>query len=346
MTHLTQLFRQSPVRSAPHEQAVGGPGLHWIVAILSLWMIGGIHLDAWAHHQFEMETFFTPWHSVLYSGFFALAAVLIVTLVINLWRGYGWLKAMPVGYGLSLLGVALFFAGGLGDMLWHIVFGIEENVEALLSPTHLLLAFGGALIVTGPVRAAWAKRGTDRPTPPALISLSLLLAVLAFFTAYANPLSDAVLAQGSRPTTEEGLFLTQGVGVAGILIQTALMMGVVLLAVRRWTLSFGSLTLMLGLSGLLTISVHEDWRLAGILLISGLIGDALIAWWRPSVARSAAFRSFAFTLPVIFYALYFATLALTGGIWWSIHLWTGAIGLAGVVGWLLSYAFVPPIVVE
>lgn len=41
----------------------------WVIALLSLWLVGCVHLDAWAHHQFAVETFFTPWHGVLYAGF-------------------------------------------------------------------------------------------------------------------------------------------------------------------------------------------------------------------------------------------------------------------------------------
>ncbi len=60
---------------------------------------------------------------------------------------------MQPGYGLSLLGVSIFALGGVSDMIWHMLFGIEVNVDALLSPTHLLLAVGMALIVSGPLRA-------------------------------------------------------------------------------------------------------------------------------------------------------------------------------------------------
>jgi hypothetical protein len=33
---------------------------------------------------------------------------------------------------------------------------------------------------------------------------------------------------------------------------------------------------------------------------------------------------------------------VTQGLDWSVHLWTGSIVLAGVVGWLLSYLIVLP----
>ena len=69
----------------------------WLVVILSSWMIGGIHLDGWAHHHFDVETFFTPWHGVLYSGFLALAVVLVGTFIRNLTKGYRWQQAMPIG---------------------------------------------------------------------------------------------------------------------------------------------------------------------------------------------------------------------------------------------------------
>jgi hypothetical protein len=43
------------------------------------------------------------------------------------------------------------------------LFGIKVDLEALLSPTHLLLAVGGALISTGPLRTALNRPGTHSP---------------------------------------------------------------------------------------------------------------------------------------------------------------------------------------
>jgi len=318
----------------------------WVIVVLGLWLIGGVHLDAWAHHQFKLETFFTPWHGVLYSGFLALAGVLVGVFVRNIRQGVAWREAMPSGYGLSLVGAAIFMVGGVGDMLWHTLFGIEVGIEALLSPTHLLLAFGGALMVTGPLRAAW-RRPADASRSwigftPALLSLALLLAELSFFTAYAHPLSETIEVIGHRPSAGVDVFNLQGLGIGAILIQTAIMMGVILLAVRRWRLPIGGLTLIITVAYGLTVSIHENFYLIPFEILAGLAIEVLYWWLKPSIERPISFRWFAFGVPVVFYALYFLTLALTGGVWWTVHLWAGAILLSGVAGWLLSYAFLPP----
>lgn len=330
----------------PHPDA--GLKFDWLVSLLSLWLIGGIHLDAWAHHQFAVETFFTPWHGVLYSGFLATALLLVGNFV-GRWRsGRPVRQALAAGYELSLLGVALFLVGGVGDMLWHLLFGLENDLEALLSPTHLLLAVGGALIVTGPLRAAWLRGATQssRALVPALLAAALLLSLFSFFTAYANPLSEAVLARGARPAVSPEANASQALGLAGILLQSGLMMGVLLLLVRRWALPFGSLTLISLVSVFLGVSVHEDFVLLPFAVLSGLVMDLLVWLLNPSSRQPGAFRLFAFLAPVMFYIFYFATLAFYASIWWTVHVWTGAIVLAGIVGWLLSYAYLPPFFYE
>ena len=96
--------------------------------ITSILFLLGLFLDGWAHNSIpELETFFTPWHAVLYSGYFSVAILIGITQYRNVAKGYAWSRALPQGYGLSLLGVGIFFIGGAGDMVWHTVFGIEQN---------------------------------------------------------------------------------------------------------------------------------------------------------------------------------------------------------------------------
>jgi len=63
------------------------------------------------------DTFFTPWHAVLYSGFLAVATVLAVTIARAHRGGLTWSQAVPRGYKISLVGVAVFAIGGIGDLL-------------------------------------------------------------------------------------------------------------------------------------------------------------------------------------------------------------------------------------
>ncbi len=349
------LTRPLAGRAAARSEARPAPSLLYdgVIAALSGWFVGGVFIDGWAHqHVPSLETFFTPWHAILYSGFAVLAAALVIYAARNALRGYSFPRVVPAGYDLSLLGAVLFMIGGAGDLIWHTLFGIEANVEALLSPTHLLLALGGILTITGPLRAAWYRKGMTASGPanlPMLLSVVYTLSLFGFFTQYAHPFGETLAAR-----THGTAFASTALGAASILIQTALLMGFVLLLVRRFSLPFGSLTLILGLNtALITLmrsgSILDNAISTGpvplivVALLAGLAGDALVARLKPSAERPAAFRLFAFALPFILYALYFAALALFGGgIAWKIHLWAGSIVIAGIVGFLLSYAFVPP----
>lgn len=318
--------------------------IDWLMTLSSGVMLVGLYLDGWAHrHLSNLESFFTPWHGVLYSGFFATMACLAYMLVRFRRPGQTWWQTIPPGYGLSLVGAAIFFAGGFADLIWHTLFGIEKQIEALLSPTHLVLAIGGTLIGAGPFRAAWQR--VDQPANPhlpdllpMLLALTFGWSVMTFFTQFAHPFVH-LWAGGPMP---DGIFNPQRMGLGALLIQSALMMGVILLTVRRWTLPFGSLTVVLTANAALMamLELHLVFLLVG--LGAGLGGDLLLRSLIPSALSPVRFRMFAFSLPACYYALYFLVLALTDGLWWSPPLWAGSIVLAGIVGWLLSYLPLPP----
>ena len=81
---------------------------------------------------------------MLYSGFLVVATVLAVTIARAHRGGLTWSQAVPRGYEISLVGVAVFAIGGIGDLLWHTLFGIEVDLSTLLSPTHFVLTAGGS----------------------------------------------------------------------------------------------------------------------------------------------------------------------------------------------------------
>jgi hypothetical protein len=323
--------------------AIGGIGFDRLMAALASWFIIGLFIDGWAHgHGFVDNTFFTPWHAILYSGYFATATALIVATWNNHRRGADWLQAIPRGYELALFGVPLFTVAGGGDLIWHTLFGFEVGIAPLLSPPHLVLAFSGFMMINGPFQAIW-KRAQKRETQnwatllPALISLLLMLSLLTFFSEFAHPFSQRRLVVESY-TNSAGSW-----GVAGILLQTALTMGMMLLAAKRWRLPAGTFTLIFLINALGMSVLDDAYMLIPAAVIAGIAADLLYWRMQPSTQRLDAWRAFAFLVPFIYYLSYFLMISLfIGEVRWTLHLWLGSTVASGIIGVLLSYLLVPP----
>ena len=348
-----QLEKSTSAPSSISHAVISTRVLDWGVALGGLWLIAGLHLDGWAHRHIHMETFFTPWHAVLYSGYAVTALVVGLGFLVGLRQGKPWRTALPRAYRTALIGAILFLIGGVADMTWHTLLGIEVSLEALLSPPHLLLAFSAGLLITGPLRAALYRPG-DRGSPglPALLSVSSLVALAAFFTAYDHPFIELSNRFASSTLAFVMAPVDQAQMVGAILLQSAILMGAVLLLVRRFRLPFGSLTLLFTLTTTLAVSMKENWGMIPIALLAGLISDFLVQVLRPGEggrsARGGHTRLFAFLVPALLYLLFFAAFQLEAMLgWsfeladWSLEMWGGTVILAGFTGWLLSYAFFP-----
>ncbi len=320
--------------------------LDWLMTGLAVWLVGGAYVDGWAHtHGRADTTFFTPWHAVLYSGFLAMASTLAVQVIRGVARRQPWQHALPHGYNLALLGAVVFWLGGVGDLFWHTWFGIEQDVEALLSPTHLMLAGGAWLMAGGPFRAAW-HRGALPPQTlwqglPCWLSLLCMLSVCTFILQVAHPIS-APWGGGSRQSLP---VLRHIAGVVSALWDTGLSLGFLLLAMRRWVLPPGSITLVLGLNAAaMGVLLPGAYPLGLVVLrvLAACLADVAYRTLHPTMQRPRAWRLFAVLLPLLLNTAHFAAMALGGGLWWSVHLWAGTIGLTGVVGLLLSVLVLPP----
>jgi hypothetical protein len=132
-------------------------------------------------------------------------------------------------------------------------------------------------------------------------------------------------------------------GAADILLQAGIMMGVILFAIRRWRLPFGSLALLFTVNSAFMSVFNDHYAFIPFFAAVGLIADLLYLRWQPTEQRLDALRGFAFTVPVITYLGYFAAVELIfGPITWVIHLWLGVTVMAGIEGLLLSYLMMPP----
>jgi len=308
------------------------------MAMLGLIFLCGLFVDGWAHNHHRVDqSFFTPWHAIFYSGFALLAAFTVGTMVRNHRAGYAWAKSLPHGYGWSFIGVLLFLAAGIGDMIWHMLFGVETNTAALLSPTHLGLASGMLLILTGPFRAAARRPGEMAPIP-AILALFCVFSILTFITQYSSPLYQYGVAPAPPPRWFE---IMESRGVISQLWFTALMISVMLLMVRTWgaRLPLGSVTFLLLANAALMATQNDQYYFLPAVAAAGIVGDTLVAALKPAPERTWQVRGFAALLPAAYWLGHYATYFFAGqSLYYPTPTWTGVIVESGLLGLLLSFA--------
>ena len=297
-----------------------------IGAFFSAWVVVGLFVDGWAHNAGKPEDFWTPWHALLYSGFLAGMVTFGALELHRRRRGL----VVP-GDRLVLAGFGLFALGGVADMAWHTAFGVEEDLEALLSPSHLLLMGAGLMLVTAPVRGALGRPDAARSWAafaPAAVGVTLAVAVTSFFLQFASALHVAdpgAFAAGAGDRR-------QALAIVGVLVTTALLSGAVVWVASRWpappagtfTLVFGAVAvLMAGLGGL------DELVLAVPVAAGGALADALLA-------RGHDLRLVATAVPMATWAAWLATFHATRDLGWPAELIAGTVVLAGLVGYAVT----------
>ena len=140
------------------------------------WFLVGTWIDASAHSYLnvDLESFFTPWHAVLYSGyaFSVLSQAYVKTSI----------KDYSIDVGI--LGAVIFGIGGGLDLLWHTFLGIEQGLEPLVSPSHLML-FLGAFLMLAYVFAS--RPNQESLDTPAVITVGAALSLITFITQFLHP---------------------------------------------------------------------------------------------------------------------------------------------------------------
>jgi hypothetical protein len=322
-----------------------------VTVLLGVWFTVGLFLDAWAHNNVpRLETFFTPWHAVFYSGFVATAAWVVWTARNR--------QAIPRGYGPAVVAVLGFAIAGVGDAAWHTVFGIEQNINILFSPTHLGLITAMLVIVTTPLRAAWADPNLSgapglRRLLPAMLSIVLATTLVLLFLQYANALAyeseDVVIGLSG---SGEGLTLRL---VASFAVTTAVLVVPLLTVARRWALPFGTATMLFAFAGALSFAItgFRNGELVVGLVVSG-VGADLLGWWlRPSPDRPVRYRLYGALVPLLTWTVYISVAyAFAGSVqidsgYGSAHpegvveLYTGAPAVQALLGLLLAVLLAP-----
>ena len=304
----------------------------------ALWIVVGGYSDTWAHHHYRLTSIFTPFHGVIFTGLICEGIFLAWTLRRLGATPTAWRQAIPRGYGLAIAGYVLAMVGGALDLTWHFFLGIDQGFGSVTSPTHIMIGGGTALMVTGPLREAWAGTA-GKATLAALLSATLTLAMIFFFDEATHPLliqwSSNLYPGGLPPDSAEQI------GTVEIILWAVLITAFVLPLVLRFEIPFGGLTFLLGATGAMTTLIVAPHPVIVVGLIGGLVADEMNRALKPTRERRAHVRAFAFFVPVVMTVTYFFILSVAGGVWWPVNIWAGCITASGIAGLLVSLLVLP-----
>ena len=221
----------------------------FIVAML--WFFIGAWIDSSAHTYLidDIETFFTPWHAVLYSGY--AFSVLVAIYVKN--------KIKDYKFDVGVLGAVVFGIGGASDAVWHTLLGIETGVEPLVSPSHLMLFLGAFLMLD---YVFTARPSTDKLDTASVVAVSTIYGLIMFITQFLHPY------------LQYGVFFSyDDAFAAGTLFFQAMLASIVFVYAIRFKMTSSQMFLLYFLS-FLYVSVHSSLGDTGLMLLIIGIGSA------------------------------------------------------------------------
>ena len=252
-------------------------------------------LDGWAHaHGAVDNTFFTPWHAILYIGLFGSTA----------W--YGWLtrrQVRPVNIhriGFALLPVVAVC--GVADLAWHSIFGFELDIAAQMSPPHIILA---TLIATLVALPSAQRHNSGALTRLGAICGGLAATMMLTLTQFLAPISAVYAEMISGGDT------TRGIGVTSYTIFVAVWLIVLiwmsLNCAPRW-----SFTLASGLLAIVLATITDEWRFVPLMIVCALAVE--VRWRTPH----QSVRTMALIWTSLFGVGYFLILKYAGILMWEI----------------------------
>lgn len=343
-----------------------------------------MYWDSWRHNNeaIEDDNFWSPPHILLYLALAAVAYWIGMVVIRHQQPGTKGvnLAAIPRGYGIGVVGIGVASVGGIGDYIWHAIFGFEDQVNAFWSPPHQLLFLGGTLIAVAPLVSSWWRHDGPldaRSAVPVVGPLVVIMGTATYALTHLSPLwnnvaptpafqQDLSRFNDSYPSGElepghVGLdaavrafgddsfpyyFYSLNQSVASFLLLSLTLVAPVLLLVRRWRPPPGAVTVIFGLYGLVASIPTEfrDVELVAGLALAGAAIDVVIARLQPALpARPWQFRALGAAVPPLSIGGYLLALEVLGaGLAWGISVWLGVMITSAVIGLGLACLMAPP----
>ena len=320
----------------------------WTLVGASLWLVVGLQLDTFAHSTIpDLETFWTPWHAVMYSGIAASGLTLLWLLRPRLPKVVTYRNLMretPRALRLPGIGMGLLLVGGGIDTLWHNLFGIESGLEIFFSPSHYLIIAGMVLVAAGPaLMTADASPSSSRRVRGGQAVMVVVSAVLAsipvhIYTLHASALAAPLLGSGVAEPDSFSLDAQEFHAYVG---STVLLLVPVLLIGRRWNLPLGAATALVAAPAfvmcLILGEAADVWLPVTLTAATAVLevaarGLALVPRFR-GVAPATRWILLGAAAPVVGWGAVLAVSAIVAdGPSWNLHMISGLLALVGFTG--------------
>jgi hypothetical protein len=174
------------------------PIIYFLISIGVSLQISGSNWDIVWHGVRNVETFFTPPHSVIYSGVALAIGSVIIGIIqtgfrIRKQKKATWYEvlapsSLPLSLKLAAIGCTLQLTAGPFDFLWHSLFGFD----GLLSPPHSVLAVGMLMTALGALFGIYGHQSNPHSKVNDARSLSSIFSKLSFIIGFAVFLIVAV----------------------------------------------------------------------------------------------------------------------------------------------------------
>lgn len=321
-----------------------GPPLDWGFATLSVVFVAAAYYQALVTRQTFPNV--PGWAAVPTQVAWLAITLYLAVAGFVAWRRERRLQALiPAGYGPSVAGIVIFMTGIVISGWWLDAFGSDFGVPAIFRLPNLLQISGGVLIVVGPLRAS-AGRGELTAGPTAVLSATMLLAAVTFFTQFDHPYVDEYatrLVPLPRPDSllDQFDYKEEILGALGLMMQTVVVVGVIFWTLRQNRLPAGSITFMLTVTAFLVATQQSRYSMVAVAAIVGVVADVALVLTRPRADRVLNLHVFAVGLGLLLSGVYMAAVSLESGTWWPADMIFGTVLACGILGGLVSYALFP-----
>jgi hypothetical protein len=317
-----------------------------IYALLGLVVVAAVHADGRAHILGLPDSFFSPWHAFLYGGL----ALMILWLAIMSRRAARRaaerrFAVVPTGYGPAAVGAGVFAVGGVADMIWHLIFGVEFGIDALLSPSHLLLFIGGALLLSGPLLAFRRRPTAGIPARiPALLALLGITGVAAFALSFLSAFftEAPTIPLSHEPEGTEAHVVSEGLASAGLgsFIITSLVLvvpSVLLLRTRAWFP--GAFTVLVTAISVMASSLtgFRNLETVAAAFVSAALLDIAVVALRHRASERTIELMVAAGLPLLLWSGQLIVIAARYGLGWSAAMSSGVVLVSALVSFVIVF---------